>query len=352
MSIVVAYYLWPPVWIGDAAPEDHRLAAADPGELILAQMMATQQLEEEKYRADLPVGITVKVFREGMFIFDLTIWLASRAQSGLDLADIKAVLLGMTTVLNNHLACLYTALDAHQHIAIEKMVISPADLIFLDAIDGSTKTTSLTRAAPFAFARTLVDYTINYKADWTKVLRENIIEIESVRNSFNLLSNIVRHQDADILRFVDLYTRGCKAIEDHDYSRCLVTAWTISEILLQKLWDKYIELNLTREIDGKKVQFIDKARKERLDDGRTFSASVITEILSLTDTIPFSLYRDLSIVRKKRNDWMHSMKSVSEKDAELSISVSERMIETTYGINIHIPVILDTPRTSEIDSTS
>jgi hypothetical protein len=80
-------------------------------------------------------------------------------------------------------------------------------------------------------------------------------------------------------------------------------------------------------------------RREKLTDSRDFRASVISEILSLTNSLPFSLYENLSRVRQARNDWLHGLKPLSRETAVLSVSVAERMLNLVDGLNLRVPLI-------------
>jgi len=90
------------------------------------------------YRTDLPVGIKVKVLREGMFIFDFSGWPPGCAIQN-DKPDafdaMAAVILQRVAVINTHLACLYTALSRRQHCALDKMIVTPSELISLKSLD-------------------------------------------------------------------------------------------------------------------------------------------------------------------------------------------------------------------------
>src|SRR2546421_7319974 len=66
ISNAAGYCLWPAVWIGDPLN-------------LYAESVDLRKLEEEKYRTSLPSGITAKVLRGGIFLFDFTEWPPGRA---------------------------------------------------------------------------------------------------------------------------------------------------------------------------------------------------------------------------------------------------------------------------------
>jgi hypothetical protein len=172
-------------------------------------------------------------------------------------------------------------------------------------------------------------------ADWRLRGRNETIEVGTVQESCELLDALFQHSESDeVLNLADLYLRSCKANEDANPSLSLVTAWTIIENLLQQLWDRYIEDNRTRDINGASVQFINRERKQRLEDGRNFSAAVVSEILSMTNYLPFELYQELSVVRKARNDWVHYLRPVSYDKAERAVKAAEKMIDLVKGVSL------------------
>jgi len=279
-----------------------------------------------------------------MFIFDFSGWSPSRAPPNRDEKNFDAMaeaILRRVTVLNAHLACLCTKLCERQGQAIPKMVVSPSDIIALKSLDESGMNFGDMRVGALALARFPSTYAQGLPAtfDWRLIMRNVVIEIDTVAESFQLLDTVLQHPAPYALIVTDLYARSCKAYEDHNYSLCLVMAWAITEKLVQELWDRYLEANREREIDGAKVTFINRSRRDLLTDGRDFHASVIGEILSLANSLPFPLHKDISRVRQARNDWLHELKPLSREDALLSVSVAERMLNLVYGLNFRVPLV-------------
>jgi len=129
MPPATGYYLRPPVWIG--APP----IGAD-GNTNLARM------RDEVYRISLPNNITARVLREGLFVFDFSTWVSGQAQQtadpGVAIDRWSAAKLQRASVLNAHLACLYTAMSAATtgSYSPEKVVLSPHDLIAFETFEG------------------------------------------------------------------------------------------------------------------------------------------------------------------------------------------------------------------------
>jgi len=339
ISNAAAYYLWPTVWVGSRPPTS--------GENI-----DIRTLEDEVYRTTLKVGtgaIGAKVLREGMFIFDFSNWSLGQAMPShddipTDFDAAATVILKRVSVLNVHLACLYTALYHLQNLNHHpKMAIYPSDIITLNSLDDTTKMGfGDMRVGALALARYPSTYVQGLPTlfDWRVSTRSLLIEIDTVHESFKLLTTILQHPDPHILLLTDLYAHSCKAFENHEFALCLTIAWTITENLLRRLWERYIEANRHREIDDIKVIFISKERKKKLTESRDFSASVISEFLSLNNNLPFKIYNKLDEVRQERNKWLHYLAPISRKIAQQSVEVAEQMLNISEEINLEVPLAL------------
>jgi hypothetical protein len=120
---------------------------------------------------------------------------------------------------------------------------------------------------------------------WRLRYRDPTVEVETVAESFRLLNIILdRSNPEQLLDMIDLYLRGWRAYQRHNYGQCLVNMWTVTEQLIQELWKRYIRDIRQREIDGQRVDFITGKRKETFQDSRTFTAAVISEVLSSPGT--------------------------------------------------------------------
>jgi hypothetical protein len=344
-SPAAAYYHWPPLWVGATPawatyPPNEAEADIDIG-----------GLRDEVYRSILSSGIRVRVLREGIFIFDFSSWepgcpLPSEPFPGFE--TLASVALRRAAFMNAHLACLYTAIARLQTQASIPMVVTPSDLIGLNSFEdsspslnpGGTSDFSLL-AALYVLARFPSTYSPDILSSSSlRRLRFRVyaVEIETLKESFRLLDTIIARRDSEhLLDMVDLYLRGWRAYQDHNYSLCLMTMWTITEQLIQELWKRYIGDNRERDLGGDVVNFITGSRQKILTDSRSFTASVISEILSFTGRIPFELYQELTKARKARNDWVHDLNPVSHEAASGAAKVAEQMLRLVEDIDLEVP---------------
>jgi hypothetical protein len=154
----------------------------------------------------------------------------------------------------------------------------------------------------------------------------------------NIFSAILEHEVDNAIIFAELLLRSAKEYEGHNYNFCLVISWTIIESLLQRLWERYVESNRKKEIKGKNIVFINAERKKNFIKSNDYSASVVSEILSLTNSLSFELYREVSKIRKARNDWIHRLNPVSRVMALQSVKVAMEMLNSLEDIKLDFPL--------------
>ena len=121
-------------------------------------------------------------------------------------------------------------------------------------------------------------------------------------------------------------------LEDHDYARCLITCWVAIEALLNKRWNEYIN-NISHQTVDNGTKFINKNRMRKLKS-HDYTASVMTEILSLSGRLSFQEYELIEIVRKTRNDWMHNLKDVSIDNAQIALRASSMLFHSKFDVEL------------------
>lgn len=172
--------------------------------------------------------------------------------------------------------------------------------------------------------------------DW-RLSTRTVLQIETVAESVRLLGALVADDDLPMLAIADLYLRSATFFEAHDYNLALVGGWAIIETALQRLWKRYIEENRTRLIDGTEVAFINSDRKARLISGRDYTASVVSESLSLVGVLPHDVYVELDKVRKDRNAFLHDLTAVPRVSADRALTVAERMLREVSNLDLTVP---------------
>lgn len=72
--------------------------------------------------------------------------------------------------------------------------------------------------------------------------------------------------------------------------------------------------------------------------GQNFTASVVSEILSLVGRLSFGLYKEISVLRKVRNDWIHELKPVARENSGKAIRVAEAMLGRGLNLEFTVPL--------------
>ena len=129
------------------------------------------------------------------------------------------------------------------------------------------------------------------------------------------------------------------SLQNHDYPSSLITSWTIIEQMLDTNWEKYISNNRTRILNDEEQPFINEKRAQTLR-GRDYSASIRTEVLSLVNELPMSIYTSINNVRKTRNKWMHEMDNVSLNDSCSALQGVADLFNLVYGYSLPTQVPL------------
>ena len=322
----LAFYHDPPLWVGESAVSP------------TGGMADFTTLRDMVFEDDLPIGLKVTVTREGVFSFSYPksedeaalSWHLSYARISESDAD---VILRRTQIMNAFLAFLYSNHLRLHEIDLTWMLVSP-DLVItakdlqnpgmsyapqrVKHLIGSSFESTYSRSHAPTFDNRIID-------------RFALLPLDSIKAATEDLTRLISNHPTDGALLVDLYLRAGKSYQDSNYSAAVIASWAITEKLLYELWTKYLSDNKQRE----EVAFIDGARNKRLRDYRTFTAAVVAELLSFAGYIDYDLYSSLSLVRKSRNDWIHSpTKSLSRENAVRSLEACERMLQDVRGITI------------------
>jgi hypothetical protein len=306
-SNAVAYFHWPPVWFVD-----------QPG-----YSNGSDDLSCIVYRKKLQHGIEVKVQRQGTVIFEFLNLSEGYVDpsTGMPPSDqesesIEHAIFWRTKLMNVHLICLYSAIDKKQGHQLKKMMVTPSSLLHYTVEDNAVFANHDNAAcAKIHFMKCHDAIPSNFS--WWREKRELTIEKSTLDLSFQILSNVLQHKAEDALQLVQLYARGCFSYENHDFNLSLITAWAVTERLIQVL---------------AKLKKIPKKHK---------SAYAIAKILTSDNTIPLSLRDEIDAIRVVRNDWIHGLKSISQDQATDAIRLAREMLHLIYGIELRVPLGLN-----------
>lgn len=333
-SIGAGFYHDPPLWVG-VMPVD--LSANPPS-------IDASRFRETAFRKDLNCGIRFKVTVEGLFAFDFTGWPDGVFPPGPpdpstpfedmpDFEALAAIVHKRVQIMNATMAFIYTHELSSSGFAREIMVITPGVLFSMSDLDTVSGLTS-SRAKDLLLSRSAVG------PSWPgggpapffddRILMRHCLVAEAVERAVRDMDSLMAKYPEDGALLAELILQAGKSGQDHNYSAALITYWAVAEKLLHELWKRYVRDNKERDskpfITGKRADSL-------LKDGRTYSAAVISEILSLTGYLSNDLYSDINQVRKKRNDWMHNLGGgISSKDASTAGDVAVQLLKIVRNV--------------------
>lgn len=331
MSVNVAgFYHDPPIWVGESpiqpssGPLTLQIDVSGGG---VEPNIPFDRFADEVVRTTLTNGLEVSATLDGEFTFDFSAvpscaYIESDNRGFSVIAETK---IRRIRFMNAYLAFLYTREILAENCSRERMLVT-MNLIF----------TKASKAPHMMFGPMLASRypEINKISSFMAVTgRTGFVSTEIVTSAASDLSNLIENHGDDGVMLVDLYLRATHAFQEHNHSLSLVNYWTIIERMINELWK---QLQDDHESRGGEL-FIDGKRRKRLEDGRTYTAAVMTEILSFLDYIPKNLYDDLSAVRKLRNDWMHDLRQIDATEAQRANSACERLLQQVMGVTLRGP---------------
>lgn len=318
-SDCAGFYHWPPLWIG-TPPVEQR---AD---------LTPTLMNAEAFSGDLACGVRLKVSKQALFIFDFADWepaSGALAKDPLHHNWEKRVFARMR-FMNLFLACFYTSMYRVQEMSSEKLYIDYTTYLAARSfalnprqMECDSRQSSVIRDAE--------EFHMKVRP-FRKTVPENILQ-----TAVDMTNTAIAKKFDDTTTLADLLLHAFFLHESGKYEASHITAWTIAEKCLNELWKTYLcELNKQHTASGTEGRFMNSARKAKLT-GRDFTASIISEGLSLSGILPFDKYELTSRVRKKRNDWLHDLGAIDGLDAAEAIGLAQFMLRKTGVFDVEIP---------------
>ncbi|HUW83634.1 MAG TPA: hypothetical protein VMZ31_12650 [Phycisphaerae bacterium] len=316
-SDCAGFYHWPPLWIG-APPVEQG------GDFTPAVMNA------EVFSATLQCGVSLKVSRQGLFVFDFAQWgPGSSALANNPLDNWEERVFTRMRVMNLFLACFYTS--------VHRIQKSTSGKLFIDY-------TTYIAARSFALDPRHVECDLR--------TRSVIKDAEAWHRRFKpvcttvpgkVLHAAAEMTDAAIAQgfpgvavLAELLLHAFYLHESGKYEGSHITAWTIAERCLRELWKTHLgQLDSQYTGADSEEKFINSERKQKLTGG-DFTASVISEKLSLAGVLPCDRYKLVSQVRKTRNAWLHDLHAIGREDAGKAIVLAQFMLRETGVLDVDI----------------
>lgn len=270
---------------------------------------------QEVFAANLKTGVRLRVSREGYFLFDFSNHATASSSSA---SRFEFVLSIRARFMNLFLACLQTEFrhekKAAPHLFIDQTTIMSPREWTLDPRSAASDSITHQRIDDER-RRIFLRQTFLVEGIGAAVSATDVATVAA--GDRDLLAEMILHAFA-------LHSSG-------RLESSMVTAWTVAERCLNELWDQYIKRQSDRGVAN-----VSHGRRDKLR-GTAFTASVVSEILSLAGELSHEDYEKMSAVRKKRNDWVHKLTTIESNDAAAAIVVAQAMLRVAKLLDLHVP---------------
>lgn len=128
-----------------------------------------------------------------------------------------------------------------------------------------------------------------------------------------------------------LFQQACFQYRVHQFATAHILGWSLAEQVLNTLWLRYQH---EASSGPHAVTALSRARRKQLN-GRDFSASIISQTLSLAGRIPDEKLAKLDNARRSRNAFAHSLEPVTGPDAQNAITTASEMLSDLLGIRLY-----------------
>jgi hypothetical protein len=165
-----------------------------------------------------------------------------------------------------------------------------------------------------------------YNIERDHALPRRVLEIPVIERSFSILDAIISISEIDLISSIDLLYIAAYRYWEKRFSESVVLSWSVSEKLINIAWERYLRQK------GR----VSSRRRQQLISSRDFTASVVSEILELSDILPSSLYDRLGQSRRARNSWAHELRHLAAQDAQFSIAACQDLLNHLFGVRIFL----------------
>ena len=330
-----AYFFGGQVWL---------IKSPDTGGTFNPQSMADTVLQ-----CSTKHGILIDHACDGLIVFDFKKYrpLASEeaqqdierrsgSVSNMDFQASSSFILRRTEIMNAHSICLKAAIRERQKFGIPATWVSPHGVVHMSDANDSLQSVS------FKSQWDSYQYSARYGSQYGASLppqfdprvglRSLVVVEESLRDAVDRLESCVEKVNDGALKLCSLINLAVNSLEDHDYPRCLVTCWVVIEAFLNKKWQDYLRQCTSRDVSGGRT-FINKDRFKKLTSN-DYTASIITENLSLVGKLSFEEYSLVEEVRRTRNKWMHELADVPIDKASIALRAAAELFKSEFSVEL------------------
>ena len=330
---IEGFFRVPAIWVGESPdPETVRILNLEVHHAVVLE-------------TELDCGITVRVQRDGTFLFDFSSWelapqveipgyrlpgpgvphkLPVETADALQTAETYAVI--RAKVMNVQQACLATSEQllkcrfAQMGFPVDAQ-ISLKGQTFEDAVSYRENESEI-----HFLARNTANN--RYTVSPNRLLPRRLLEQEVVNHSLMSLDRILLENDVHLIHMIDSLYGAARSFSGRRSGEATVVAWAVCEQLLSSAWNSLLS-------DNKDEGRMPGKRRKKLG-GLDYTASVKIEILEMNDRVDNVLYDRLEVARKARNDWAHKMREPESWEVYETIWAAQDLLLKIMGVRIQL----------------
>ncbi len=314
-----AYFFEPGIWFGDSY-----FPPFTPPSDRLSDVVAT---------GTVPGIGTIEIQREGLIWLDFTgTDLCGPSNTGQHTSDVlndAKILTKRAQLMTAHSTCVAKARFEQDRVAFAAgtVVSSSRQIIAGGAIDIPNSTDAVLQA--FCQKRwnqgVVVPYWETFGGGQTT---RHILSEDVAKRSIFLFAAIAGQER--LISILNFLVRAEASLADHEFTDGLIQGWTAIEMGIDKLWDDLVDRLAPKGTTGR------ADRRRRLQDDRTYSASVRIEMLQLANALDLQTCDSINLLRKARNDLLHLGTLVGPDITTAAVTVAAQLLKIAF--NYETPV--------------
>jgi hypothetical protein len=166
-----------------------------------------------------------------------------------------------------------------------------------------------------------------------------VLAIEIVDKSISMAEAALREEGNDAATLAELLLHAFHLNDSGKFEASHISAWTVAERCINHIWLSHLgdkDRDYSSSLGESQEKFINAERRQTLT-GRDFSASVVSEVLSLEGLLPFEQYKLATRVRKTRNNWLHELQPITDQDSAAAIQLARFLLGHSNILDVDIP---------------
>lgn len=159
----------------------------------------------------------------------------------------------------------------------------------------------------------------------------NLMQIECLHEALRTMTDCEVFFGDNYIDILTLIYLSCFQYSKHQFASAHLIAWSVVEKLIDKFW-KSLQSEIDKDNGGHTA--VNKDRRD-LFNGRDYTASVVTQILSVANKISDEELNQLNKARKARNDFAHNLSPITSKSAGEAIRLSTELLTKLIGRRVN-----------------